>query len=1260
MKTTIFTSILIITLAISTLAGADAPVLTIDSADVDEGIVTINYTVIDTREVEFVTTGWQFSMDGSATWLDIDAVAIGNNDPKPAGSSFITWDTQAGANNLGDKSYGSVSFKMFVKGGDFWKTKSPMPTARGYLSTAAVNGKIYAIGGWVGIPLGMRTVEEYDPKTDSWRTVTPMTTTRDSFATAVVDGKIYAIGGEVRLSSVEEYNSSTDSWRNVAPMPTGREALTAAAVDGKIYAIGGGIGPIGGASATRTVEEYEPITDSWRKVADMPTARYALAAATVNGKIYAIGGRPLDVGIVEEYDPSTDGWRRVADMPTARVDLAAAMVDGKIYVIGGYDGSRLRTVEEYDPKTDSWRMLAAMPTARNYLAAASVDGKIYAIGGIVAGNGGRVSLNTVEEYTPPRESEIANSDSFAVGDQAVIVSPADGAFLSGVVNVMGTAMVAEGKLNSWILDFARGTHPAAGYTPIKISSEPVEDGLLGKWDTTAQDDGIYTLRLRVTDTDANTLETVVVVNLDNTKPDAPTVQINSPTDFEFINSNATITISGSTEANASLKSAHLLDQTSALFKDVKSDVAIDSSGIISGSVDMGELKNIKNLKLALMVQDRAGNASPQGISNSLTVDNDKPQVTVISPASGAYFNKAPITFSGIAADDISGIAQVEIYTGFGDWTPVVGSVNWTYEYTPPSQDVLLTVKARATDKAGNEVVATAINVFYFSTMPTANISAPVDNSSVSGLVNILGDADDTDKNYSDLSYKWEYAPGEDAQGGWALIAEIKNTPVQNDLLAQWQAQSLLEGSYTLRLTVKNSQSQVEVKRQNIQVKAPTDTISPGTVADLATSKLKSNSITLIWTAPGDDGDAGTVTAYEIRYSDVTPFNWDKATQISKPPIPQPAGTQENFTVTGLSPSTTYYFALKAVDEAGNWSDTSNIATGETTEKSACEPIQFALKLFRGVNLISIPVDLEGPDSRDPAGRGWRMSDLADHIGKDSLSMIIRYERTQGKFISYLTTFPDSSPANAFVRCGAGYIVVMKAEKEVVFEGNPCESEIAAPSSMPLVLSSDNQNISVFVITGGVRRKKTNELLNEVMVKIRNLRTGQTVASVTGTLAGSGNYIATFVASPEGIMTRAGDNLEITAIDKNDRFLTTPITYNLTVRDISNHLLFMPLQLSLPKQSALLPNYPNPFNPETWLPYQLAQDADVTISIYNLKGQLIRRLHLGNQSAGVYVRKEKAAYWDGLNDRGEKVSSGTYFVTLRADDFVSTRKIVTLK
>lgn len=98
----------------------------------------------------------------------------------------------------------------------------------------------------------------------------------------------------------------------------------------------------------------------------------------------------------------------------------------------------------------------------------------------------------------------------------------------------------------------------------------------------------------------------------------------------------------------------------------------------------------------------------------------------------------------------------------------------------------------------------------------------------------------------------------------------------------------------------------------------------------------------------------------------------------------------------------------------------------------------------------------------------------------------------------------------------------------------------------------------------------------------------------------------------------------------------------------------------PGTTALLPNYPNPFNPETWIPYHLAHNADVRLTIYDIKGVIVRRLDLGHQPAGYYTDKTQAAYWDGRNDLGETVGSGVYFYELQAGDFSATRKLVILK
>ena len=98
----------------------------------------------------------------------------------------------------------------------------------------------------------------------------------------------------------------------------------------------------------------------------------------------------------------------------------------------------------------------------------------------------------------------------------------------------------------------------------------------------------------------------------------------------------------------------------------------------------------------------------------------------------------------------------------------------------------------------------------------------------------------------------------------------------------------------------------------------------------------------------------------------------------------------------------------------------------------------------------------------------------------------------------------------------------------------------------------------------------------------------------------------------------------------------------------------------PKETTLLPNYPNPFNPETWIPYQLAEPGDVNITIYDARGVVVRRLVLGHQPAGDYTRWSRAAYWDGRNGLGEYVASGIYFYQLETNGVSLLRKMVTLK
>lgn len=197
---------------------------------------------------------------------------------------------------------------------------------------------------------------------------------------------------------------SPDSWKQLADMPTARQSLATCTLNGIIYAVGGY--PLSGQVGLPTVEAYDSIADSWVSKADMNVGRIWPCLAAVSGKLYVIGGGQGFVSgltqVVEDYDPTTDKWSsRHAYLPTPRLAAAAVVVDGKIYVIGGLTsvGPGVATVEAFDPVANTWEEKAPMPTPRGLLCAAVVDGKIYAIGGSVPLPDGPW-LNSVEMYDP--------------------------------------------------------------------------------------------------------------------------------------------------------------------------------------------------------------------------------------------------------------------------------------------------------------------------------------------------------------------------------------------------------------------------------------------------------------------------------------------------------------------------------------------------------------------------------------------------------------------------------------------------------------------------------------------------------------------------------------------------------------------------------------------------------------------------------------------------------------------------------------------
>jgi len=147
--------------------------------------------------------------------------------------------------------------------------------------------------------------------------------------------------------------------------------------------------------------------------------------------------------------------------------------------------------------------------------------------------------------------------------------------------------------------------------------------------------------------------------------------------------------------------------------------------------------------------------------------------------------------------------------------------------------------------------------------------------------------------------------------------------------------------------------------------------------------------------------------------------------------------------------------------------------------------------------------------------------------------------------------------------------------------------------------------------------------------------------------------------PEGSSPGIWGVIGISVADKANNSIYHDFT-EITRFEVSDAPAAPTLQVTLPDQNALLANYPNPFNPETWIPYQLAEPADVTLTIYAVDGKLVRTLALGQQPGGMYQSKSRAAYWDGRNEHNELVASGLYFYTLTTGEFSETRKMLIRK
>ncbi|MCY3740955.1 MAG: T9SS type A sorting domain-containing protein, partial [Candidatus Poribacteria bacterium] len=304
---------------------------------------------------------------------------------------------------------------------------------------------------------------------------------------------------------------------------------------------------------------------------------------------------------------------------------------------------------------------------------------------------------------------------------------------------------------------------------------------------------------------------------------------------------------------------------------------------------------------------------------------------------------------------------------------------------------------------------------------------------------------------------------------------------------------------------------------------------------------------------------------------------------------------------------------------------------------------FDVTLEPGLNMISIPLMPEEP---------YTAKSLAAML---EATLVIRLDLTTQQFSAY-TSLDEGDGFG--IDGGMGYIVNTPAGGMVKFTGKAWDNQPEAADDAPAAPTlSTNKNTWAFVVTSDIRDMATD---TGYILVAKNLRTG-TIATETVTSEAK-RSAAVWADLNRKSVVEAGDKLEIVLYDERGNTVSGPFQRTVSTADIRNA--FLSLQLTVgdvrPKDTILAQNYPNPFNPETWIPYQLSKSAEVSIHIHNVAGHLIRTLDLGLKPIGSYMTPSTAAYWDGKNSVGERVSSGIYFYTLQTTDFAATRRMVILK
>ncbi len=442
--------------------------------------------------------------------------------------------------------------------------------------------------------------------------------------------------------------------------------------------------------------------------------------------------------------------------------------------------------------------------------------------------------------------------------------------------------------------------------------------------------------------------------------------------------------------------------------------------------------------------------------------------------------------------------------------------------------------------------------------------------------------------------------------------------------------------------------------------------NPKATQHASPTETSTASVIISWTAPGDDDDQGTASQYDLRYSTqmITPENWDAATQVANEPVPQPAYTQQQMTVSGLTDNVVYYFAIKAADEVPNWSPLSNVVIVDLCRPEAVSD----LNAFMGVNEgeITMAWTATGDDGSEGTASEYYLLYDTLAITQDNWKNAYRWEDPPAPSPSgqaQVWTLSDLVPGTEY------YLAIV------------------------VVDDAGNESMLSNVVTAVARFELAADYHNPSAIDDLEADTGLSVGELDLSWTATGDDSVSGTASLYVILY---DTLEITpstwananvwpnpptplASGQPQSFTLSELIPGkeyfvavIVLDDVGNQSplsnvttgVARPVGVGIleddesdatPASFTLSQNYPNPFNPSTTINYTIKEPSWVSLTVYNSLGQRIAVLVEQHQASGAY-----RAYWDGLDEYNMRVASGIYLYRLQAGHFSKTKKMVLMR